>query len=59
MGQNPEISIIIPVYDEAESLVGLYQGLTNVLDPLSYSFDIIFVDDGEPGRLRRDTGKAP
>lgn len=46
MGQNPEISIIVPVYDEAESLAGLYQGLKNVLGPLSYPFEMIFVDDG-------------
>jgi glycosyltransferase involved in cell wall biosynthesis len=41
-----DISIIIPVYNEAAALPSLFQALTQVLDPLPQSVEINFVDDG-------------
>ena len=40
------ISIVIPVYDEVDSLTGLYQELVEVASRHDYELDIIFVDDG-------------
>ncbi|MPM71220.1 putative glycosyltransferase [bioreactor metagenome] len=40
------ISIVIPVYNEEESLPILYERLKSVLGMLKYRFEIIFVDDG-------------
>lgn len=41
------ISIIIPVYNEVESLPKLHQALIDVLDSNpSYNWEVIFVDDG-------------
>ncbi len=40
-----KLSIIIPVYDEAESLSILYQKIVEVVQPLG-PYEIIFVDDG-------------
>ena len=40
------LSIVIPVYDEEESLPELYRSLKEVLEALGASYEIIFVDDG-------------
>jgi dolichol-phosphate mannosyltransferase len=40
------LSIVIPVYNEAESLAALYSELTAVADQHGYTLDIILVDDG-------------
>ncbi len=40
------LSIVIPVYNEAESLETLYRELIEVADAQGYDLDIIFVDDG-------------
>jgi glycosyltransferase involved in cell wall biosynthesis len=40
------LSVVIPVYNEAESLEALYRELTEVATAQSYELDAIFVDDG-------------
>ncbi len=42
----PELSVIIPVYNEKESLPVLYDRLLAVLDDLGMRWEIVFVDDG-------------
>jgi dolichol-phosphate mannosyltransferase len=41
-----DISVVIPVYNEAEALPELYQTLADALEPLPRSAEIVFVDDG-------------
>jgi glycosyltransferase involved in cell wall biosynthesis len=41
-----DISIVIPVYNEAESLPGLHAELDAMLKPLGQSYEIIAIDDG-------------
>jgi glycosyltransferase involved in cell wall biosynthesis len=41
-----DISVVIPVYDEAEALPDLYRALAATLDGLPQSAEIIFADDG-------------
>jgi len=41
-----QISIVIPLLNEEESLAELYQWLTKVLTISRFSYEIIFVDDG-------------
>src|SRR5579863_54759 len=41
-----DISIVIPVYNEVESLPALYRSLSGALDALPQSAEIIFCDDG-------------
>ena len=42
----PEISVVIPVYNEAENLLPLYKRLTTSLDELNRPYEIIFTNDG-------------
>ena len=43
---NPEISVVIPVYNEEEGLPLLYRRLYPALDALGRSYEVVFVDDG-------------
>ena len=42
----PELSVVVPVLDEVESLPTLYRELTAVLEALGRTYELIFVDDG-------------
>lgn len=44
--KNPYISVVIPVYNEAENLENLYQRLTSVMDGTGKTFEIVLVNDG-------------
>ncbi len=45
-----ELSVVIPVYNEEESLPLLWEELAAVLASLALTFEIIFVDDGSRDR---------
>lgn len=45
-----ELSVVVPVLNEEESLPHLYQRLTEVLAPSGYSYEIIVIDDGSTDR---------
>ncbi len=42
----PTLSVVIPVYNEAEGLEALFARLYPALDNLSLSYEIIFINDG-------------
>lgn len=44
--RRTELSVVVPVLDEVESLPTLYRELTEVLEPLGRSYELVFVDDG-------------
>ena len=46
----PDLSVVIPVYNEEENLPVLWPELRGVLDPLQVSYEVIFVDDGSKDR---------
>ncbi len=48
--QPIELSVIIPAYNEEESLGFLYDRLVESLDPLSISYEVLLVDDGSSDR---------
>jgi dolichol-phosphate mannosyltransferase len=45
-----DLSIVIPAYNEEACVAVLIERLTKVLEPLSLSFEIVFVDDGSTDR---------
>lgn len=44
--QSPELSLLIPLYDEEGSLPELYERLTVVLEKFDKSYELVFIDDG-------------
>ena len=47
---NPQISIVVPFYNEEDNIVELYEQLTRVLEGLDVSYELIFIDDGSTDR---------
>lgn len=48
--QTPYLSVVIPIYNEQECLETLYTRLTNTLDTMQESSEIIFTNDGSQDR---------
>jgi glycosyltransferase involved in cell wall biosynthesis len=46
VSENIQISIVVPLFDEAESLPELHQWIKRVMDQNNFSYEVIFVDDG-------------
>ena len=44
--QGPEVSIVIPVYNEAAALEHLFEVLLPILHDLQHTFEIVIVNDG-------------
>jgi glycosyltransferase involved in cell wall biosynthesis len=42
----PTLSVVIPIFNEEETLQALFERLTAALDPLEDAFEVIFVNDG-------------
>ncbi len=60
---RPEISVVVPIYNEEENIPTLHERLTNMLSRLSADYEIILVDDGSADRtpllLRQLEGRDP
>lgn len=41
-----EISVVVPLYNEQESLIELHEWIKSSLTDAGYSFELIFIDDG-------------
>ncbi|MES1265295.1 MAG: glycosyltransferase family 2 protein, partial [Variovorax sp.] len=50
---TPELSVVIPVYNEEQGLAALFERLYPALDALGVSYELIFINDG-----RRDRSAA-
>lgn len=46
MEKQPEISIVVPLFNEAESLPELHAWIVRVLTAQQLSYEVVFVDDG-------------
>ncbi|HEY3173580.1 MAG TPA: glycosyltransferase [Thermoanaerobaculia bacterium] len=49
---TPRVSVVIPVYNEEESLPALFARVYPALDALKTPYEIVFVDDGSRDRSR-------
>jgi undecaprenyl-phosphate 4-deoxy-4-formamido-L-arabinose transferase len=60
---TPQVSIVIPVYNEEDVLPALFARLYPALDALGCTYEILFVNDGSrdrsPGLLREQFQKRP
>lgn len=43
---NPELSVVIPIYNESAGLAKLFARLYPALDALGHSYEIVFINDG-------------
>lgn len=48
--ENPKISVVVPLYNEEESIPYLREQLVSALEQSGYTFEIIVVDDGSKDR---------
>ena len=46
MNDNPDVSIVIPVYNEEASILPLYERIRAICDDFARPYEIVFVDDG-------------
>lgn len=46
MSDKIELSVVIPLYNEEESIEALYDELSSVMDSLGHTYEVIIVDDG-------------
>ncbi|SHJ35511.1 dolichol-phosphate mannosyltransferase [Hymenobacter daecheongensis DSM 21074] len=42
----PDLSVIIPIYNEEDNIATLYTRLSGVLDPMQLRYEFIFINDG-------------
>ena len=57
-----DISIIVPLYNEAESLPKLYEWIARVMKENKFSYEVIFVNDGstdESWKVIQDLSRLP
>ena len=50
--EEPNISVIVPIYNEHENVVPLHQALSYALQALDRTYEIVFVDDGSSDGTR-------
>lgn len=48
----PEISIVVPAYNEEETLVALHSALAEIMPAIAASWEYVFVDDGSTDATR-------
>ncbi len=44
--ETPLLSIVVPVYNEAENVRLLFEKIRSVCDALNFAYEVLFVDDG-------------
>ena len=56
--QKPNLSVVVPVFNEAESILELQHEIHHALSPAGISYELIFVDDGSTDQTRARLGEA-
>ena len=46
MNEHPRLSVIVPFFNEEESIEPMYRSIVDALNPLDIFFEMVFVDDG-------------
>ena len=55
---NPELSVVVPVFNEAANVEALHARVTDSLAGSGLSYELMFVDDGSLGRDAPVAGPA-
>ncbi len=50
MAARPELSIVIPLFNEEESVRPLHEAIVRAVEPLRSAFELVLVDDGSADR---------
>ncbi|MGB8953151.1 MAG: glycosyltransferase family 2 protein [Candidatus Aminicenantales bacterium] len=50
LSSNPELSIVVPFYNEEDNVEELYRRLKAVLDKQKRTYEMVFIDDGSSDR---------
>lgn len=50
MHARPRLSIIVPFFNEEESIAALHRAIVEAVEPLGVAFEMVFVDDGSRDR---------
>lgn len=50
MAERPKLSIVVPFFNEEESIRPLHAAIVGALEPLGERFEMVFVDDGSGDR---------
>jgi len=50
MTTQPDLSVIVPFYNEEESIRGMHAAIVGAVGPLGVPFEMVFVDDGSRDR---------
>jgi len=48
--QQPDLSVIVPFYNEEDNIVRMHAAIVGALEPLGMNFEMVFVDDGSKDR---------
>src|SRR5258708_5099441 len=43
---TPDLSIVVPLYNEEDSVRPMHAAIVKAVEPLGVAFEIVFVDDG-------------
>jgi glycosyltransferase involved in cell wall biosynthesis len=49
-GPQPDLSVVVPLYNEQDSVLPLHAAIVAALEPLHVRFEMLFVDDGSKDR---------
>jgi glycosyltransferase involved in cell wall biosynthesis len=59
LDSQPELSVIVPFYNEEENIERMHAAIVGAIEPLGQPFEMVFVDDGSRDRtLERAIGIA-
>lgn len=50
MSPQPDLSVIVPFYNEEESIAAMHAAIVEAIEPLGIAFEMVFVDDGSRDR---------
>ena len=56
-GPTPELSVVVPVYNEVDNIPTLHDSLTRCLEGLDKTYEIIVIDDGSTDGSRELLGQ--